>query len=209
MAGVMKCKERALDKFEAVRLYFLASNFWQLTLNVASELIKRGNPGSLMRSGWGAPSEEEMEEELRWSDLHIIEPTLFNFYHGIELSLKALLVAKGEPIEKIHKLSRLLELVNSRYDSKELSDFYGAYILTERLPPILKGFCSASGVTMDLYYQSLKYPTGTKAESFNHSALRGHEFEGVKLFSQISEDLVRSRKVIEKFIESECRDALS
>ncbi len=69
---------------------------------------------------------------MRWSDLHIIEPTLFNFYHGIELSLKALLVAKGEPIEKIHKLSRLLELVNSHYDSKELSDFYGAYLLTER-----------------------------------------------------------------------------
>lgn len=205
----MKCKEYALDKFEAVRLYYLASNFWQLTLNVGSELIKRGNPGSLMRSGWDAPSEKEMEEELRWSDLHIIEPTLFNFYHGIELSLKALLVAKGEPIGKIHKLSRLLELVNSRYDSKELSDFYGAYIDTEKLPPILKGFCSESGVTMDFYYQSLKYPTGTKAESFNHSALRGHESEGVKLFSQISEDLVRSRKLIEKFIESECRDALS
>jgi hypothetical protein len=205
----MKCKERLLDKFEAVRLYFLASNFWQLTLNVASELIKRGNPDSLMKSGWAAPSQEDMEEELRWSDLRIAEPTLFIFYHGIELSLKALLVAKGEPVPKVHKLSGLLDLVNSLYNSKELSDFYGTYILTDRLPSILKEFCSKSGVTMDLYYQSLKYPTGTKAESFNHLALKGHEFEGVKLFSQISEDLGRSRKVIEKFIESECRDALS
>jgi len=142
-------------------------------------------------------------------DLHIFEPTIFNFYHGIELSLKALLVAKGEPVVKVHKLSRLLELVTALYDSQELADFYGTYILTDRLPPILKEFCSESGVTMDMYYQSLKYPTGTKAESFNHSALKGHELEGVKLFSQISEDLGHSRKIIEKFIESECRDVLS
>jgi HEPN domain-containing protein len=201
-------REDVLNKLEAIRLYDLASNFWRLTLNIASELIKSENPSSLMRDGWAAPSVDEIEEELRWSDLHIIEPTLFNFYHGIELSLKALLVAKGEPV-KGHGLSDFLEIVDSRYNDSELSEFYGNYILTDNLPTILKDFCRESNVTMDMYYQSLKYPTSNNKDPFTHLVLRGQEAEGVKLFEQISEDLKRSRKKIEKIISSECRDVLA
>jgi hypothetical protein len=54
----MRSLRLALDKFEAIKLYGLASNFWQLTLNVAAELIERGNPGSMTYDGWGCPSDE-------------------------------------------------------------------------------------------------------------------------------------------------------
>ena len=97
-----------MDKFEAVRLYGLAINFWQLTLNVAYESINRDNPSSMLYEGWGWPTDEEYEEHMKWSDLNIVEPMLFNFYHGIELSLKSLILAKGNEIKKEHKLSILL-----------------------------------------------------------------------------------------------------
>jgi hypothetical protein len=97
-------RELALDKFEAIRLYGLASNFWQLPLNVATKLIESGNPGATTYDGWGCPGDEEYEEHIKWPDLNIIEPTLFNFYHGIELSLKSLIRAKDAELKNDHKL---------------------------------------------------------------------------------------------------------
>jgi len=51
--------------------------------------------------GWHWPSDEEFEEHTKWADSNIAEPVLFNFYHGLELSLKSLILVKGNEIEKI------------------------------------------------------------------------------------------------------------
>ena len=198
-----------MDKFEAVRLYGLAINFWQLTLNVAYELINRNNPSSMSYEGWGWPTDEEYEEHMKWSDLNIVEPTLFNFYHGIELSLKALILAKEKETKKEHKLSILLADVEALYNSDILTEFYEKYIQSTKLPKILKDFCRESSITMDLYFQSLKYPTSTKGLKFKHSTLRYHGEDGVELFSEISEDLKKAKKVVGEIIINECRDVLA
>ena len=198
-----------MDKFEAVRLFGLASNFWQLTLNVACELIERGNPSSMSYSGWGWPGDDEFEEHTKWSDLNIVEPTLFNFYHGIELSLKSLIRAKDVELKKDHKLSKLLKEVEGLYGRTEFIEFYEKYIYTNNLPYILKNFCSESGMTMDLFFQSLKYPISTNGIEFHHSSLRAHDEEGVILFHEISSDLKCTRKEIEKYLTNECRDVLA
>mgnify|MGYP000185682060 CR=1 FL=1 len=198
-----------MDKFEAFRLFGLASNFWQLTLNVACELIERGNPSSMSYSGWGWPGDDEFEEHTKWSDLNIVEPTLFNFYHGIELSLKSLIRAKDVELKKDHKLSKLLKEVEGLYGRTEFIEFYEKYIYTNNLPYILKNFCSESGMTMDLFFQSLKYPISTNGIEFHHSSLRAHDEEGVILFQEISSDLKGTRKEIEKYLTNECRDVLA
>lgn len=196
-----------MEKFEAIRFFSLASNFWWLTLSVAGELIKRGNPSSMSYEGWGWPSDEEYEEHTRWSDINIIEPTLFNFYHGIELSLKALILAKGGELQKNHKLSSLLAEVKELYGSVAFVGFYEKYIEKRNLPRILNDFCNKSDLKdMDSYFQSLKYPTCTKGVGFNHSSLRGHEEDGVSLFEEISNDLKSAKMEIEKHISNEYRD---
>ncbi|MCU7845812.1 MAG: HEPN domain-containing protein [Candidatus Thiodiazotropha sp. (ex Monitilora ramsayi)] len=198
-----------MDKFEAVRFYGLASNFWQLTLNVAEELIERGNPSSMSYEGWGWPSDEEYEEHTKWSDLNIIEPTLFNFYHGIELSLKSLILAKEEELKNDHKLSNLLTIVKELYGAVGFVEFYEKYIYQKKLPEVINNFCRETGMTMDLYFQSLKYPTSTKGHEFNHSSLRALDDIGVTLFQEISEDLRSARKEVQKYIASECSDVLA
>lgn len=198
-----------MDKFYAVRLLGLASNFWQLTLNVAKELIARENPTSMSYSGWEWPSKDEYEEHMRWSDINIIEPTLFNFYHGMELSLKALIHAKGYKINNNHCLSDLLNTVSSLYLNEQLIGFYEKYILLENLPLVLKEFCSKSNMTMDFFFQSLKYPSSTKGTDFSHSLLRARGEEGVKFFEALQHDLRIAREHLERLVIAECQDVLT
>ena len=197
-----------MDKFEAIRFFGLACNFWQLTLNVAEELIARGNPSSMSYEGWDWPSDEVYEEHTKWSDLNIAEPTLFNFYHGIELSLKSLILAKGCELKSNHKLSSLLAQVKELYGFPEFISFYEKYIEQGNVPYIINEFCKESCVTMDLYYQSLKYPMSTKGIEFRHSSLKAHGEDGVYLFQEISKDLKTARKELESQIFKECRDVI-
>ncbi|WP_444945666.1 HEPN domain-containing protein [Microbulbifer sp. VTAC004] len=201
-----------MTDLDAIRLFGLASNFWQLTLNVSNELISSGNPDSMQYRGWGWPSKEEhkeYEELVKWSDLNIVEPILFNFYHGIELSLKALIRAKNTEIDNIHKLSKLLQKVTDLYIDSDFIDFYEKYVNLIGIHEILRNFCNESGITMDLYYQSLKYPVSTKGVEFNHTVLRYQGEDGVALFQEIYEDLSKVRKVVKQKIISECEEVLS
>lgn len=198
-----------MDKFEAVRMLGLAYNFWQLTLNVADEIVKNGNPDSMLFEGFGAPSVEELEEHFKWSDQNIVEPLLFNFYHGVEISLKALVFAKELESSADHKLSRLLDRAEELYLNSNVLPFYRKYIHTDNLPCILKEFCNDSRTTMDLYFQSLKYPTSTKGVAFSHSTLRARGDEGIKFFNDLLVDLRSARKQVEKIVMSECADVLA
>lgn len=181
----------------------MACDFWQLTANVSGELVERGNPSSLFYEGWDWPADGEFEEVTKWSDLNIAQPVLFNFYHGVELSLKALLVAKDVSIQTNHRLSGLLEEVQNHYDENAANEFYSKYIVQERLPDILSAFCNETGMTMDLYFQSLKYPTSTKNQKFNHAVLRCNVKKGIQLFSDIKKDIENFRTLFMDLVKHE------
>ena len=204
----MRNKDITLNKIEALRFFGLAYNFWQLTLNISEELIKRGNPDSIMYEGWGQLNKDEYEEHFKWSDLTIIEPTLFNFYHGIELSLKSLILAKDLQLTHDHQLSKLLTKVKELYGSAKFIGFYEKYIEQKNMPSIISDFCRDSKVTIDQYIQSLKYPTSTKGIEFNHSSLRAHGEDGVAMFKEISSDLSAARQVIKEYVSNECRNEI-
>lgn len=198
-----------MDKFEAVRMLGLAYNFWQLTLNVADEIVKHENPMSMQFEGFEAPSAEEFEEHMKWSDQNIVEPLLFNFYHGMELSLKAMILAQGVELSADHKLSKLFARVEELYPNNSISSFYKKYIFTDSLPCLLNEFCNESGMTMDLYFQSLKYPTSTKGVSFNHSTLRARGEDGIVFLNELLIDLRSAREQVEKIVIAECADVLA
>ncbi|WP_231758405.1 HEPN domain-containing protein [Microbulbifer elongatus] len=193
-----------MKNFEAVRLWGLALNYWRLTRNASDELVKAGNPESMLYEGWGNPTDEEREEHFKWADTNIVEPLLFNFYHGIELSLKSLIAAKGIELKASHKLSQLLSKFTSLYPNSELIEFYEKYIVLDKSPGILKTFCAESGITMDYFFQSLKYPSSTKGVWFNHSTLRSHDKDGIELFQDISNELDKVKAQFTTHIEAEC-----
>lgn len=162
----------------------------------------------MLYEGWHWPSNEEFEEHTKWSDSNIVEPVLFNFYHGIELSLKSLILAKGYGVEKKHNLSDLLKTARELYQSEELLSFYSKYICLEKSPLVIQEFCIASDITMDIYFQSLKYPVSTNGKNFELSSLRAREKDGIAFFQELFEDISSFRKLLNRIIIEECADSV-
>lgn len=197
--------QEQVENLEPIRIVGLCFNFWQLVANSAEEMVRLGNQASLQYEGLDNPSRSEFENHIKWSDSRVAEPVLFNFYHGIELSLKALIAAKGQESPGIHKLSELAQSVAELYNDSSLNDFYSKYIETPRLHVILREFCQNSKSDMDLFYQSFKYPSSRQGITFNHPALHSRLEEGLELFAGIKRDIELMKPIIERYIVVECQ----
>lgn len=194
-----------MNELEPIKLISLCFNFWQLVVNSADELAKSGNHSSMAYEGFQNPTQSEFENHTKWSDLRIAEPVLFNFYHGIELSLKALIVAKDKGPQGGHELSKLANRVEELYSDPLLNKFYSRYIETPKLHLILQEFCHSSKADMDLFYQSLKYPSARNGSTFNHLTLRARLEEGTELFTAIKRDIEEIKPKLEQHIVAECQ----
>lgn len=194
-----------MENLEPIRMAGLCFNFWHLVSNSVDEMIKSGNQNSLMYEGFHNPTESEFENHIKWSDSRVAEPVLFNFYHGIELSLKALIAAKGQDSPANHKLSKLAQSVAELYNDTKLNDFYSRYIETPRLHAVLREFCQHSKSDMDLFCQSFKYPSSRQGVTFNHPALHSQLEQGLELFAGIKNDIELIKPSIERYIAVECQ----
>jgi len=128
-------------------------------------------------------------EATKWSDLNISIPLLFNFYHGLELTLKGFLIIKGGKFKSSHKLSVLLSKFVEEFSNKPLIKPIEKYIDCTKLPNILLEFCKESSITIDDYYQSLKYPESNNGEKYSHYSLRGNAEDGVRFFEDLVSDI--------------------
>ncbi|WP_047392246.1 HEPN domain-containing protein [Chitinibacter sp. ZOR0017] len=190
---------------DAILFFELALNYWQLYLNSTEELVNRGNKSSIQWQGWDGVDSEVMDEAFKWSDSRIAEPLLFLFYHGVELSLKSLVILNsGELAKGTHSLSGLLSDVGDKISSCDFMIFYEKYICLKNCPEIFREFCCSSGCNVDDYYQSLKYPVHSKGFKFNHALLRCNESDGLDFFKQSIDDLMAARIAIKRFIAESC-----
>jgi hypothetical protein len=75
-----------------------------LTINSIEELEKQGNKNLLFFDGNLSEDESwlKYDQQTNWNDNNIAIPVLFNFYHGIELVLKGLILKCGGEIQKGH-----------------------------------------------------------------------------------------------------------
>jgi hypothetical protein len=196
-----------MDKLESVSLALMARDFWRLVSNSCEELVKRDNPFTLVYEGLEWPNDEEWSEHTKWSDISIAQPVLFNFYHGIELSLKALLASKQIKAPTNHSLSQLYNLVKDQFTDPRIDNFYRKYVIDNELPEILSRFCNESSVSIDMYYQSLKYPTSTKGIEFKHSELRYNGKEGTEFFDDIKNNVKTFTEVLTELVANEIKIA--
>jgi len=68
--------------------------------------------------GERTPEEEakELDRQTKWSDARLVEPLLFNFYHGLELLLKGFALWKSGSNPKLdHLLTVLLDSFMKEY----------------------------------------------------------------------------------------------
>lgn len=137
---------------------------------------------------------EQYMDQTRWSDHALVIPLLFDFYHGIEVLLKGFLVAKRMPVKKSHRLSALLSDFNSSFPSNGLDPLLAPYLDNSQLRQPLAEFCAESSITIDDYYQALKYPEGTSGKAFKHTPLKHRGRAGVTFFESLVEDIGNIRR---------------
>ena len=171
----------------ALRYWTTGIQYLHMVQLVAEEIVKRKNLYGLVSDN--EINEEDLMEATKWSDCSLILPLLFDFYHGLETILKGFLCAKGCQLESTHKLSRLLNDFNSHFPDTKLSQMFYRYINQSQLPKLLKDFCDISRITIDDYYQFLKYPESTERQAYQHWLLEYKGEKGVPFFSELQSDI--------------------
>ena len=183
---------RGTECAQALGFWTVGIQYLHMVEVVTRETIKQGNPFVVVSDG--KLSLEEYAKQTNWSDHQLVIPLLFDFYHGIEVLLKGFLIATGFSPENRHNLSELLDTFESKFPSYALCTRFRKYIVTEYLPEPLAAFCSHSDVTIDDYYQALKYPVSTNGAMFHHSPLKYHGSTGLSFFEGLVSDIADIRK---------------
>ncbi|MBL4708519.1 MAG: hypothetical protein JKY48_08795 [Flavobacteriales bacterium] len=180
--------------------YFsLASNFLDLSESIITQMIKSGNPaGSFISSDPKETLEERHKESVRWSDQNVAIPLLFNFYHGLELTLKGMLSPIGKiPKEKSHKLSYLLEVLENNSEvNSNFSTIVKKYSgIDNQFSPLFK----KNALTGDQFYQIFKYPELSQEKQFDFSSIHHQEEISLDMFIELKDNIGEIHRLKEQW----------
>jgi hypothetical protein len=117
-------------------------------------------------------SPEEYSSQTKWSDHSVGIPIMFNFYHAVELLLKGFLVAStGESVTG-HHLTSLLEKLEKAMPQTNFGVVASRVI--RDIPPEspIGRFLSSNRLTIDRWYEALKYPELTSGQMVTHIDLK-------------------------------------
>ncbi len=180
----------ATDK-RPLAFWMTAIQYLHLVEVVSEETVKQGNCWAVVSSE--EVSWEEYAQRTKWSDFEIAVPILFNFYHGIELLLKGFILAKGE-LRQVHKISELYKRFCEIFPDNPVVELLKPYIRKIDPSSILGGFLSSNGISIDEYYQALKYPTSTKGAKYFHRPLQFNTDVGLKYFHELNQCVLKLRE---------------
>lgn len=177
----------------AIRHFTLSDNFLQLVESILNETIESGNTDFYM----GPPREditEHYRQMTKWSDFRIIIPTMFNFFHGIELQLKAanylINLPTGKPNHKLPEL--FIEFKKNYPTASELTKIFDRYIYpTSSECKMLHDFYLLNNISdSGQFFEVFKYPYSKDFnEDFNYMDLRNLGNDGITFFKQVIADI--------------------
>lgn len=176
-----------------------ALGFWRVGIQylhlvqaVSNETHRQGNAHFFMSND--KITTDKYMEETKWSDHNLVIPLLFNFYHGLETILKGFLCAKTPQVKPSHRLSQLLASFKADFQDSSLIPYFEKYIDKDKLPNILLEFCRKSNISIDDYYQALKYSEGTSGNQYQHYPLKYQGQYGIQFFVDLRNDIERIRR---------------
>ncbi len=185
------------EKNEHLSLAFMSQSidFLLLTEAVFEETLKQGNRhiiGSFLRV-------ENYHEQTKWSDFNVIFPTLFIFYHGIELMMKGLLLLFGRELKHSHKLTELyaeLKLINQK-DLEFLVLVFSKYIESSNLVDTTLGnWLNKNQLNVNDLYERLRYPVSkNKTKLADNWPLIYQEERGISFIENILNDSKKMREL--------------
>lgn len=172
------------------RTYFRLAEQYTATARLSlATLVDSGNSNA----GFGrtaAEAETEMIENSAKSDLYLFVPAFFCCLQSTELYIKGLLLLNGEEIDDTHEIQKLLERLQTKYNTK--SSIYKAFRkIYYSEEEILKNYRLKNQIsnTHDLYI-SLRYPESTSCKQYDYSPLMCNGDEGIKLFKKLCDLII-------------------
>src|SRR4030042_170616 len=146
-------------------IFFRSLSFWSMGLKylhlvrvTAEQVVNTKN--QIVATWWGerTPQEEakELDRQTKWSDARLVEPLLFNFYHGLELLLKGFALWKSDSNPKLdHRLTVLLDSFMKEYPGEvDLISAFQKYLAEPTMPEMLRDFLEKNESHVDRLYES-------------------------------------------------------
>jgi hypothetical protein len=183
----------------------LGYQYHRLVKNSIEEMIKSDNKNMTILKCEGKSVDEvwEVHEEItKWNDFNIAVPLLFNFYHGLELLLKGIVIRLNpEHLKKTHKISELYRIINEFYPKPEKFLTIVEKHLSERSS--FQSVFSSNNSNIDNYYLIFRYPENINGEGYCHNFVRGKGNNGKERFSELMDDIDNLKCYLSEFIKSD------
>jgi hypothetical protein len=176
--------------------------------NTLEMAIKMGNPSVDISNI--SFNEQAFYEKTKYCDYSIIYPSLFLFYHWIELILKGFLIVlveenpetKNPDTKKIthHNIIKLLKEFKQNYSNeKDIIDFIEKYTIKNNMPSFLKDFFDKNKLSVKNYYHFFKYPLDKKFDiTCDYNSITHTDKKGLTFFEDLLEDINRCQPLIVK-----------
>lgn len=164
----------------------LAHTFLKSAKFTASRIAAGGNANFIVSD---TPlTEDEYDEMTEANDRNLAVPTLYSFYHGLELLLKGALVADGRLVRRNHDLDKLFEKFKEIYPAELdaislLSKALDIQSMDQGNP--VRVFCERNKLTPAGFFEALRYPEDRAGHAFLHAGLKYNEAEGAAFFKEM------------------------
>jgi hypothetical protein len=182
-------------------IFFRSLSFWRMGLKylhlarvTAERIVSTKN--RTVATWWGERGPEEEAKELgrqtKWSDARLVEPLLFNFYHGLELLLKEFALWKSGPHSKLdHRLTVLLDSFMKEYPGEgDLIMAFQKYLAKPAMPEMLRDFLEKNGCSVNQLYESLRYPFNRDmSQIYEHIMLKYKGYKGIPFYEELVTDI--------------------
>lgn len=181
--------------------YKRSLSYWKLGLKylhfvevTTEQVIDHGNNFIATWVGESTPEEAsaELHKQTKWSDVQLIEPLIFNLYHGLELTLKGFaIIFENVPPKGSHKLSEYIQICKELFpDDTDVFDLADKYIDSQNMPELLREFFEINEASADDYYQLLRYPFDFKfTKKRDHFNLKYKGEAGLSFYQDLMGDL--------------------
>lgn len=184
--------------------YGFAHQFLNLVTASIEEMENQRNKNTSIISDTGDKdrNNEIHEEDRKWCDVNMALPIMFNLYHGLELFMKAIL-NEHEGFSKGHKLTLLLMEIKAIEDPY-LDDII--CILDKQINNSpFKDYFMDNQVTIDSFYEVLKYAEYGKDTDVSIATIFGKEEEGLKKFVEVKNDIKTLRERLYEWKKSKIK----
>lgn len=103
-------------------------------------------------------TEEYYNEQTKYSDFNIIIPILFNYYHGLELIIKAALEQIGKLEKDRHNIENLIKKLKEEYKEDERFINYVVEKIDKPIQIVTKFQTDNNQINGFSVYEALRYP---------------------------------------------------